>query len=294
MGRRLHRRTVLKAAAAAGGALLFGSRYVRRALAWTPVPPGIMLHARQEHLDNLPALLAWLREEGFTPVTYRALWDALNGSVTLPRQPVIISIDDLTLVKGSINFPFIARMVNICLARNAPVVLGINTEPLEITASGDIVQLRDQDEDQWAQAAVWASQGVELATHTQTHQNLVDRRLTPDDFQREIGGSAAFITARTGQSVTTLVLPYGNATADGRHDGPLYAPVETACRAARIGMVIGVAGGRVPLPSREPGTAPVYFVGRVGPLTGHFNSIYGDVTYWQRDNAIYRDDAPVP
>jgi len=58
------------------------------------VPPSIMLHARQDHLDNLAALIDWLRDKGLAPITYRALWGGLTADGTLPANPVIMSIDE--------------------------------------------------------------------------------------------------------------------------------------------------------------------------------------------------------
>lgn len=287
----IHRRGFLALALAAGGALLTRTG---RALAWVPVPPSVMLHARQEHLDHLPRFLDWLLGEGYTPITYRTLLAALATRATLPRKPVIISIDDLTLVCGSINFPFITRMVSLFLERGLPVVVAIVTEPVLQGASGHPVQLTDQDDTAWARVAEWAACGVELATHTQTHKNLVDTRMARADYEREIGSSADMIARRTAQPVSTLVLPYGNAMVGGRHGGALHEPIVAACNTAGIGMIVGVAGGRDPLvPVAGTGT-PVYFAGRVGPLTGNFHSIFSDVAHWQAANERACVDPAIP
>jgi hypothetical protein len=256
---------------------------------WVAVPPSIMLHARQDHLDNLPVFIDWLLEHGFTPITYRALWEGLTAGEPLPADPVIVSIDDLILVRGSNNFYFIEKLVNVFIEKAAPVVLGINTEPLTTGADNQLVQLRDQDDTLWATAKGWLAHGIELATHTQSHKNLADPSLTPDDYQREIGGSAQMIVERTGQPVTTLVLPYGNGAGA---DGLLMPPIVEACRAAGIGMVVGVAGGRTPLSAAPAGM--VYFVGRVGPVRGDFNTIYGDVLSWRDENAAYHFVSDLP
>lgn len=255
------------------------------------VPPSIMLHARQDHLDNLAVLIDWLIEHGFTPITYRALWEGLTAGKALPDDPVIVSIDDLILVRGSNNFYFIEKMVNVFIDKAAPVVLAINTEPVMTSANGQLVALRDQDETLWTTAQSWLGHGIELATHTQSHRNLVDPALTPADYQREIGGSAQMIFERTGQSVTTLVLPYGNGAGA---DGMLLPPISEACRAAGIGMVVGVADGRAPLSTMPAEAQPVYLVGRVGPLRDNFNTIYGDVEVWRNDNNAYRFPSDLP
>lgn len=246
-----------------------------------PVPPTVMLHARQAHLDNLPRLLDWLLEREYTPITYCALWNFLTGKGTLPPQPVILTIDDLTLVRGSINFPFIARMVDILIERNVPGVLGIITQPVVATGSGRLVQLREQDDALWERAAEWQASGIELATHTDSHCNLAARDMTPEDLRREIGGSADLIAARSGAAVQTLVLPYGNGASDS-YAGRLRTPIVDACRETGITIVAGVGGGRVPLAPAPADERPVYFVGRVGPAADAFDSVYWEIDYWAR------------
>ncbi len=247
-----------------------------------PVPPSVMLHARQDHLDDLPDLLDWLRARDYTPITYRTLWEALTVGDSLPRRPVILSIDDLVLVKKSNNFDFIAQMVSILIEHTAPAVLGINTEPLVDGAGGQVVQLTDQDDALWAQVRAWTEQGIELATHTQSHRNLADASMTPADYQYEIGGSAQIIADRAGQPVITLVLPYGNGTVNNQHDGPPLPSIVAECQRSGIGMVIGVAGGRAPLVPQPAASQPVYFMGRVGPERDHFDTVYGDIDYWRK------------
>jgi peptidoglycan/xylan/chitin deacetylase (PgdA/CDA1 family) len=256
-----------------------------------PVPPSIMLHARQDHLDNLSALIDWLLDQGLAPVTYRALWERLTAGGPLPANPVIVSIDDLILVKGSNNFYFFEKMVNVFIEKGVPVTLALNTEPMGTGANGQLVQLKDQDDNLWAAAKGWLDYGVELSTHTHSHQDLTDPGLRPEDYQDEIGGSAQMIVERTGQPVTTLVLPYGSGLGA---DGALISPIVEACRAAGIGMVVGIAGGRTPLVAAPAQTQPVYFVGRVGPVRGDFNTIYGDVQYWVNQNAAYHVASDLP
>jgi peptidoglycan/xylan/chitin deacetylase (PgdA/CDA1 family) len=270
-----------------GGGLLAGLRPRLNLAAWqyaVPVPPSVMLHARQEHLDNLPALVDWLLARAYTPITYRMLWDGLTAGGVLPRNPAIVSVDDLSLVRGSSNFAFIEKMVDVFIEKEALAVIAINTEPVVLGANNQPVQLTDQDSALWARAQAWTAQGIELATHTQSHQNLTDASLTADDYRREIGGSAQMIADRTGQPVTTLVLPYGNGTLAG-HDGALMPRIVDECRRVGIGMVVGVAGGRVPLTPAPAESRPVYLVGRVGPVRGDFSTIYGDIEYWHGQNA---------
>ncbi len=244
-----------------------------------PVPPSIMLHARQAHLDNLDRLLDWLAERSYTPITYRKLWARLTDSQPMPAKPVILTIDDLTMVRGSSNFAFIGKMVDILIRRETPAVLGVITKPVFVNSNNETIQISDQDDALWATAAEWAGHGLEFATHTESHQNLAAVGLDADDYQREIGGSAAMIAERLGQPVITLVLPFGNGTIDVQQ-GTLIDPIISACHDAGIGMVVGVAGGRKPLMPTSADEQPIYFVGRVGPQTNDFDGIYWEIEHW--------------
>jgi hypothetical protein len=71
-------------------------------------------------------------------------------------------------------------------------------------------------------------------------------------------------------------------------------PIVEACRAAGIGITVGVAGGRTPLIPAPAGSQPVYFVGRVGPLRSDFSTIYGDIEAWRDQNAAYHFASDLP
>jgi len=279
----MRRRQALKllALAPAGWLLRGGLPGAAAAERLIPVPPTVMLHARQAHLDNMARLLDWLAAHSYTPITYRALWASLAAKAPLPPQPVILTIDDLTLVRGSLNFPFIARMIAILLAREVPAVVSIVTEPVISAGNGQLVQLRQQDDSLWAQAAAWQARGIELATHTRSHRNLAEAGMPRDELEAEIARSAALITARTGEAVRTLVLPFGNGATDSQA-GALRDSIAGCCRGAGIGIVAGVSGGRAPLIPASPDQQPVYFVGRVGPVEGSYSSIFWEIEHWNR------------
>lgn len=278
----MYRRRVLKLFALGTAALAVAPfRSVSALTAPVSVPPTIMLHARQAHLDNLPRLVDWLLEHGYTPITYTTLWDCLCGGCALPAQPVILTIDDLTAVRGSQNFAFIGRMVDVLIERAVPGVLGIITEPIVACGDGRLVQLREQDDALWDRMSEWQASGMELATHTASHRNLGAPDIRPEELRDEIGGSARLIEARTGVPVRTLVLPFGNGASDS-YAGRLRVPIIDACRDAGIGIVVGVGGGRAPLSPAPAGEQPVYFVGRVGPAADSFDGIFWEITHWAR------------
>ncbi|HEX3051536.1 MAG TPA: polysaccharide deacetylase family protein [Aggregatilineaceae bacterium] len=273
----LDRRDFLKWLAVGASGLVMPSKAAGQTV--IPVPPTLMLHARQAHLDNLDRLLDWLAERSYTPITYQTLWARLTASQPMPAKPVILTIDDLTMVRGSSNFAFIAKMVDILITRETPAVLGVITQPVVVNSNNQPVQISDQDDDLWATAAGWTEHRLEFATHTESHQNLAAAGLGADDYEREIGGSAAMITERTGQPVNTLVLPFGNGAVDAQ-EGTLLDPIVTACHDAGIGIVVGVAGGRKALIPARDEEQPIYFVGRVGPQTGAFDGIYWEIEHW--------------
>ncbi|MCC6799670.1 MAG: polysaccharide deacetylase family protein [Anaerolineae bacterium] len=274
----MQRRVFLKLLAASAGSML-PAPAAGAVAECVPVPPTVMLHARQAHLNNLPRLLDWLAQREYTPVTYRSLWDCLTGAQPLPARPAIITIDDLTLVRGSGNFAFIARMIDVLLERAVPAVVGIITQPVVVCAGGRLVQLQEQDDALWDCAAGWQARGIELATHTTSHRNLAEAGITPDDLRYEICTSAELIAVRTGQPVHTLLLPFGNGAIDSQA-GRLRASITEACRAGGIGIVVGVAGGRIPLEPAPAEARPVYFVGRVGPMADAYDGIFWEIAHW--------------
>lgn len=244
----LNRREFLKisglGALALAGALPASTQAAARTL---PAPPVIMLHSRHRWL--LPTLLEALLEEEYTGISLADLSAALAGDRSLPPQPVMITIDDLDLVRGTPSYEAFDAMHMSLVEYGFPGVFGIITHP------------DDPPSEAWWQAiAGWVDEGIEFATHTAYHSNLDDPAFTAEDFREEIVESARSIQRATGQPVRALVTPYGSGY--DRQTGSIRPEIVTACQDARIQFVIGITGGRQPIPL-EPDPDEVIYLGRM-------------------------------
>lgn len=259
----------------------------RERVSVTEIPPTIMFHARENQRRILSNLIEQLQNEGFQFVTYEQWYRSLETGQPIER-PVILTFDDLTMVRGSSNFRFYSEVVEILQAKGVPGVFGIITEPVVIGANGNTVQLTDQDDEMWRQVAAWVQSGtVELATHTQSHPNLNNGALTPNDLSREIGGSARLIQERTGQPVTTLITPYGSGVTQ---EGVIAPRVLEASAEAGIRFVVGIAGMREPVANTSQNGTAIYGVGRIMPddnqdSTTLLTSLQAQVQRWDEMNS---------
>ncbi|HEX2908580.1 MAG TPA: polysaccharide deacetylase family protein [Phototrophicaceae bacterium] len=193
------------------------------------VPPSLMLHSR--HWRILPDLLSHLKALDYTGVTYHDWEQAMAGTTALPYHPVILSVDDLSLVAGSPSFEYFERMKNNFLESGFKAVFSIITRP-------DL----PQDDRRWEAVAAWTREGMELATHTAYHSNLDNARFDAADYESEIVDSAAMIEAQTGYAVRSLVTPFGSG-----YDittGTLNPNVLQAARAANLGFIVGISTGQ--------------------------------------------------
>lgn len=58
---------------------------------------------------QLDAQLAWLKENGWEPVTMRHVYDAWTGQATLPKKPVVLSFDDGYIDQVRVAGPILRR-----------------------------------------------------------------------------------------------------------------------------------------------------------------------------------------
>jgi len=230
-----------------------------------PVPPSLMLHSR--HRWRLEPMLAALCREGFKGITYADLERALLGQAGLPARPVLITIDDLCPARGSPSFAYFAAMKSLLVEYGFAATFSVVTRP-------DV----PHDDAAWDQLAAWTQDGIRLETHTAYHSNLDNPALTDRDLEAEIGGSAALIRERTGCDVRALVLPYGNGC--NARTGAIDPRIEAACQRAGLRFVVGITGGRAPLPV-DIGPDDVLYVGRVGPgISDDAHGALHELAHW--------------
>jgi len=230
------------------------------------VPPSLMLHARSVHLQLLKPLLDKLTAHNFHSVTYKDLLAAVQGTQPLPDNPVILSFDDMTCAISSQNvgFPTFQFMENILLNNGFKGVFGLITEPILEPRQAII-----QDMAHWQVVAGWIQDGMEIATHTKNHIDLIDRALTLSAIREQIQDSTFMIAEATGQPVTTLILPFGNGLT-GKMDAVAHEKIrpeiKQVCQELGIQMVVGLSEGRgIVGPDNANNNSDVWYVGRTVP-----------------------------
>lgn len=262
----LSRRHFLKAIL--GASIALAVPHIPSALAFdmpATVPPSVMLHSR--HWRVLPDLLTNLRDLGYNGITYIEWEQALLGNVSLPPQPVILSVDDLSCEIGNPAFRYFKRMKNDFVENGFKAVFGIITRP----------NLK-HDPDRWTEVASWVDEGIELATHTSYHSNLDNPKFTGDDYQVEIADSAVMITEKTDQVVRSLITPYGSGY-DVEHQ-TLNPHVLAACRTANLRFMVGITTGQRHV-HVDTEAGDVIYTGRANPGNEYpVNDTLYYVKYW--------------
>lgn len=233
-----------------------------------PIPPSLMLHSR--HRWILPNILDYLLDSGYTGIHYADFENALLGLSTLPDKPILISIDDITAVKG--QNPIIIEYFG--AMKGALVERGIKGTFAHITRP-DL----EQDDALWNELRSWTEQGIAFETHTAYHSVLGKRAMTWADYETEIITSATFITEKIGLPVRALVTPYGSGY--DMATNTVTPQVIQACQQAGLRFIVGIVNGRAPI--RVPiQHNDVLYVGRVGP--GVNNDVYGaqlEIEFWR-------------
>lgn len=229
------------------------------------VPPSLMLHSR--HRWILPDILEYLSEQDFTGITYNDLDQAIAGQITLPEKPILITIDDLSPIRGNPSHHYFAAMKDSLDEFGFKGTFAINTWPDD-----------EPDEAQWQEIAAWVDDGMALETHAAHHSNLDNAALSDADYETEIVESARYIAHWTQVPVRALVLPYGSGY--DHETGTLNLKVVAACQHAGIRFMVGIIGGRDPIAKyAEPDQ--VLYVGRVGPgLTDDLAGARYEIEHW--------------
>ena len=184
--------------------------------------------------DRLIAHFNWLRDNGYTPVSWQQIKDARAGKAKLPNKPVLLTFDDGYLSFYTTAYPILK-------AFNYPAVYALITSWLEIPADGriqydDTTSLPRSAFVTWEQVREMQASGlIEIASHTHDlHHGIKGnpggsqfaavfpghyqngRYETPEEYRKRIYNdlktSRDTITRRTGIKPEVLVWPYGQFT----------------------------------------------------------------------------------
>ncbi len=155
--------------------------------------------ALQDEFDITPELLesqiVYLKDHGYTPITYRALARFLDEGVPLPPKPVLLSFDDGWGNQYLYAYPILKKY-------SVSATFFVYTNAI--------------NKDKWMtwdQLRAMQAGGMEIAAHTKTHPLLTKE----DDLKRlrhEIAGSKTDLDEEMGTTTVSFAYPFGayNAT----------------------------------------------------------------------------------
>ncbi len=140
--------------------------------------------------DTLESELSWLRENGYSSVTFDALAAHVTGGAPLPPKPVILSFDDDWQSQYENAVPLLRRY-----GFTATFFIWVRAVGRAHHMSWD--EIRELD-----------AEGMEIGCHTLTH--LILPKLKDDEMlRREISSAKDQIEAHIGHPVTSLAYPFG-------------------------------------------------------------------------------------
>jgi peptidoglycan/xylan/chitin deacetylase (PgdA/CDA1 family) len=140
--------------------------------------------------ETLEAELSWLRNNGYTSVTFDALAAHIQNGAPLPPRPIIISFDD----------DWQSQYVN--------AVPLLRTYGFKATFFVWVRAVGRAHHMTWDEIRELDAEGMEIGCHTLTH--LILPKLKSDDqLRREIVAAKNMIEARIGHPVTSLAYPFG-------------------------------------------------------------------------------------
>lgn len=163
------------------------------------------------------AQLRYLRDEGFSGLTFGDLCQRRRGGQSLPARPIVLTFDD-----GYADL--IEEALPLMLEHGFPATVFVTTGWLRGAARhaagtppGRMLT--------WGQLAELSSAGVEIGAHTHSHPQL--DQIRHPRLRAELADSRRLLEGRLGHSVHSLAYPYGYSSkrvrAAARETGYLQA-----------------------------------------------------------------------
>ncbi len=150
--------------------------------------------------EKLRSQLDLLKKRGYTPIPLSRLVDLLRGKpVTMPKRPVVITVDDGHHSLYTVGYPVIFKEYGFSFTAF------IYTDIVGHTKSAV----------SWPEVEEMAAAGVDIQGHTKSHPPLTRRNLGEAEesyrarIQQELAESKQVIEAHIHQPVTCLAYPYG-------------------------------------------------------------------------------------
>ena len=147
--------------------------------------------------DQFEAQMAYLAEEGYTPITIDEMMDALENGAPLPEKPVIITFDDGYADNYEYAYPILKKY-----GFKATIFLiydFTNTYPNYLT---------------WDQINEMKESGlIHFESHTMTHANLAELT-SVDELRHEIADSHDLLSQKLGYDMHYIAYPGGRVNAE--------------------------------------------------------------------------------
>lgn len=150
--------------------------------------------ASQEQFDITPNLLRkhleYVKQEGFTTISFKTLADYFDNGAPLPTKPIILSFDDSWQNQYVYAFPLLR----------------------EYSVTGTFFvftnSLNRKNHLTWDETREIQRAGMEIGSHTKFHPYL-DNITDPTELEKEIAGSKTILEESIGVPITTFAYPFG-------------------------------------------------------------------------------------
>jgi len=145
------------------------------------------------------AQLRYLRDQGFSGLTFGELCQRRRGGHPLPANPIVLTFDD-----GYADF--IEEALPIMIGHGFPATLFVTTGWLR----GGERHMAGNPPDRmlwWGQLAMLSSAGVEIGAHSHSHPQL--DQISEPRLRVELTMSRCLLEDRLGYPVRSLAYPYG-------------------------------------------------------------------------------------
>ncbi len=150
--------------------------------------------AEQEMFDVTPELLRehikYLKQEGFTTISFETLGKYFDGETVLPPKPVILSFDDSWRNQYAYAFPLLKEY-------------GVTGTFYVFTNSLD-----HGNHLSWNETREMQKAGMEIGSHTKFHPYL-DDITDPMELKKEIADSKTILEESIGVPITSFAYPFG-------------------------------------------------------------------------------------
>lgn len=143
---------------------------------------------------DFEAMMSYLKQAGFHPVSQTQLFRALFAGAPLPAQPVLLTFDDGYDDNAAVAAPILEKY-------------GFTGTFYVVTDKIGTTEYMT-----WEQVAGLENQGMEVGSHTSTHLDLTT--LSAADLKHELADSAGVIKSHLDHPVYWLCYPAGKYDAD--------------------------------------------------------------------------------